>query len=109
MKYVIDIDGTICTNTNGDYKNAKPYLNRIEMINHLFEDGHDIIMFTARGMGSGNDNVELAKQKYYDFTENQLIEWGVKYSKLILGKPSGDIYIDDKGKHSNDFFREFYS
>ena len=109
MKYVIDIDGTICTNTNGDYKNAKPYLNRIEMINHLFEDGHDIIMFTARGMGSSNDNLELATKKYYKFTENQLKEWGVKYTKLLLGKPSGDIYIDDKGKYSNDFFREFYS
>lgn len=109
MKYVIDIDGTICTNTNGDYKNAKPYLNRIEIINLLFEDGHDIIMFTARGMGSSEDNSELAIKKYYKFTENQLKEWGVKYTKLLLGKPSGDIYIDDKGKYSNDFFREFYS
>ena len=25
MNYVFDIDGTICTNTNGDYENAKPY------------------------------------------------------------------------------------
>ena len=27
MKYIVDIDGTICTVTNGDYANAEPYKN----------------------------------------------------------------------------------
>ena len=31
--YVIDIDGTICTNTYGEYKKAKPFYDRIAFIN----------------------------------------------------------------------------
>ena len=30
--YCIDIDGTICSNTDGEYENAKPYIKRIEEI-----------------------------------------------------------------------------
>ena len=35
MIYVFDIDGTICSNTWGDYENAKPFLDRIKK-NNLF-------------------------------------------------------------------------
>jgi hypothetical protein len=33
MKYVFDIDGTICSDTKGDYQTATPILERIEIIN----------------------------------------------------------------------------
>ena len=32
----------------------------------------------------------------------QLKKWGVKYHELIMGKPYGDFFIDDKAH--NDFF-----
>ena len=38
-------------------------------------------------------------------TRMQLIEWGVKFDALFLGKPAGDIYIDDKGIKDEDFFK----
>ena len=47
-KYCFDIDGTICSQEK-DYNNAKPYVDRIEIINGLFEDGNEITLFTARG------------------------------------------------------------
>lgn len=90
--YVFDIDGTICTNTYGDYKNAEPYLNNINKINSLHSKGNYIKYFTARGSSTGID--------WYDFTKMQLESWGAKYHELILGKPEGDIYIDDKGKNA---------
>ncbi len=37
MKYIVDIDGTICTTTNGDYANAEPYLSRIQHFNMLYD------------------------------------------------------------------------
>ena len=49
--YVDDIDSTICTQTFGDYSKAKPYQDRINKINDLYDKGHKIIYFTARGMG----------------------------------------------------------
>ena len=30
MTYVFDIDGTICTKTDGDYENAIPIVERVE-------------------------------------------------------------------------------
>ena len=105
MKYVFDIDGTICSKTDGNYEEAQPFLTRIERINNLYERGNKIIFLTARGMGRTNDNVQEAYDLFYNLTENQLNAWGVKYHKLFLGKPSGDIYVDDKGISDEQFFR----
>ena len=63
MKKIIyvDVDGCICT-TNYDtkdfrdiessYINVEPYLDRIERINGLFDEGHHIVYWTARGCKS---------------------------------------------------------
>jgi len=104
MTYVFDIDGTICSLTDGDYKKAIPLKDRIEKVNNLYEEGHTIIYYTARGMGRYNNDGTLAWPEFYLFTANQLKEWNVKYNRLILGKPSADIYIDDKGMNDEDFF-----
>ena len=106
MKYVFDIDGTICSNSDGDYDYAEPLQGRIDVVNKLYDEGHTIIFQTARGMGRTNDNQLSAYALFYDLTLQQLENWGVKYHTLFLGKPSGDIYIDDKGIHDIDFFEE---
>jgi|TARA_B100000282_G_C31738739_1_gene495074 rfaE bifunctional protein nucleotidyltransferase chain/domain len=104
--YVVDIDGTICTNTNGDYENAKPLYDRINKINQLYSLGNTIIFQTARGMGRHNNKADLARYDFYNFTKKQLDSWGVKYHQLFLGKPAGDKYIDDKGITDVEFFRD---
>ena len=104
MKYVFDIDGTICTNASPDYGKAEPYKERIFKINELYDEGHTIIFHTARGMGRHNNNSPLAVLDFYKLTEGQLEEWNVKYHHLFLGKPSGDIYVDDKGIKDEEFF-----
>jgi hypothetical protein len=99
MIYCFDLDGTLCTNTNGDYKNAEPFLNRIKKVNKLHESGNKIIIDTARGVTTGID--------WYDLTENQLHSWGVNFDKLIVGKKvHADVFIDDKGINDNFFFNE---
>ena len=35
----------------------------------------------------------------------ELKEWGCKYHELIMGKPHADLFIDDKGINSDEFFR----
>jgi mannose-6-phosphate isomerase-like protein (cupin superfamily) len=105
MKYVVDIDRTICHYPDKErYEDAIPMLDRIEKINKLYEQGHTIIYHTARGMGRTDDNVKQAIKIFYDFTERQLKSWGAKFHDLILGKPSGDYYIDDKAINDKDFF-----
>ena len=105
--YCIDIDSTICI--NGDcasckYEGSIPIKQNIEKINKLYDDGHYIKYFTARGMGTYNDDSNLADSRWRNLTELQLKIWGCKYHKLIMGKPSADYYIDDKAINSNDFF-----
>ena len=102
--YVFDIDGTICSLTKGDYGFAIPYTDRIQKINKLYDEGNKIIYQTARGMGRYGNAASIAHAAFYNITVKQLKSWGVKYSSLYMGKPSGDVYIDDKGVKDEDFF-----
>ncbi len=103
--FVVDIDNTICTQEkDGKYENAKPFEERIKKINKLFEEGHTIIYFTARGMGRFKNNTTMAEIVFFKMTEQQLKEWGCKYHELRLGKPAGSHYIDDKAINDKDFF-----
>tara|TARA_R100000005_G_C4990143_1_gene197652 strand:- start:1228 stop:1548 length:321 start_codon:yes stop_codon:yes gene_type:complete len=104
MTYVFDIDGTICTLTQGKYDEAEPILQRIEKVNSLYDQGHTILFQTARGMGRSGNSYAYADTAFHNFTKEQLDSWGVKYHGLFLGKPAGDIYIDDKGCKDEDFF-----
>jgi len=104
MTYVVDIDGTICTQSNPDYENAIPIQENIDKVNELYNDGHQIIYNTARGMGRTNNDQVAANTLLYEMTRKQLDKWGVKYHMLFLGKPAGDVYIDDKAIRADDFF-----
>lgn len=85
----VDIDGTICNTKGSDYENSTPIPKNIEKINKLFDKGHEIIYWTARGQRSRND--------YTLLTREQLSKWGCKYSNLIMNhKPDYDLLICDK-------------
>ena len=102
--YVFDIDGTICTSKNSNYKKSKPIIDRINKVNELYDSGNTIIFHTARGMGRHGNNATDAEAEFYELTIKQLTTWKVKYHYLFMGKPSGDFYIDDKGVSDEDFF-----
>ena len=96
MIFCFDIDNTICKTKGKNYRNAKPNKDVINLINKLFDNGHTIKILTARFMGRNNDNVKLAYKKGYKSTLRQLKNWDLKFHKLLMGKPSFDILIDDK-------------
>jgi histidinol phosphatase-like enzyme len=88
MRIFIDIDETICRSPNKDYTNSVPIKENIDKANKLYEQGNYIVYWTARGSSSGIDWTQL--------THEQLKNWGVKFHELRLGKPSYDLFIDDK-------------
>lgn len=104
MKYCFDLDNTLCSTIGNDYKNSKPYKQRIKHVNSLFEQGNVIIIYTARGMGTFNSNISLVYQHLFELTKKQLVDWGIKYHNLILGKPSYDIFVCDKAYNSDYWF-----
>ena len=101
--FCFDIDNTICSTKGNKYKKSRPKQKIIKLINKLYNNGHIIKIYTARYMGRTNDNIVLSKKKANNFTQKQLEKWGLKYHKIFFGKPSSDIYIDDKnyGYHIN--------
>ena len=103
MTYVFDIDGTICSTVDSNYLESRPFASRIKVVNDLYDKGNTIIFQTARGMGRCGNDQQQAIREFKKFTEDQLEEWGVKYHSLYLGKPSGDLYVDDKGINDKQF------
>lgn len=96
MIYMVDIDGTICRSVRANYATAQPLMDRIEKINDLFDQGHEVHYWTARGGRTGKD--------WSDLTKKQLDDWGCKYTSLKMGKPSYDVWIDDLAINANTFF-----
>ena len=91
-----DLDNILCKTKNNEYAKSLPIKKNIQIVNNLFNKGYYIKIFTARYMGRNKDNVIKAKRQGYKFTQSQLKRWKIKYHKLIFGKPSFDLYIDDK-------------
>ena len=90
------MDGTICTKTEKtSYHDAEPIDLVINKVNRLYDEGHCIKIFTARGQASGVD--------YKDLTSAQLEKWKVKHHQLIFNKPAADFYIDDKALNPGEF------
>lgn len=100
MKYVIDIDNTICKE-EGPVIDRQPYLKRIAFINSLYDQGNQIVYHTARGLKSGR-----GEAYYRPITEAQLEKWGAKYHELNFKNHDADYYIDDKMLSLKDFFGE---
>jgi hypothetical protein len=79
------MDGTICTEEKTFSRSlAKPLKNAIGAINKLYDEGHTIIIYTSRTWME------------YEMTTSWLKQHKIKYHQLYMGKPIGDIWIDDR-------------
>lgn len=90
----VDIDGTLTLETEGwgnrVYSQRTPRKKIIELVNELYKEGNTIVLWSSR----------------YPEDEQVTKEWlkkhNVKYTKLLLGKPQYDKFIDDKVINVND-------
>ena len=97
LVYIFDVDGTILLTTNSKYADCVPIPGRIEQVNALYAMGHRIIYWTARGATSGID--------WYEFTKQQLDDFGCRYHEFYTRKPHYHVWIDDKAVNAQDFFK----
>lgn len=85
MQIIIDIDGTICSEERQFSRSlATPNEDAIESINTLYDQGHTIILYSARTWAE------------WEMTSHWLRQHQIKYHQLFLGKPVGDVWIDDR-------------
>lgn len=85
-RIVVDIDGVLCEETGrpDDYADRAPLQRGIAMVRKLKADGHEVVLHTARW------------EEDREVTEAWMREHEVEYDALVLGKPRGDLYIDDR-------------
>ena len=85
MQIIIDMDGTICTEEKTYSRSlAKIKPGAKEYINQQYNDGNTIIIYSARSW------------QEFEMTTEWLKVNDVLYHQLILGKPIGDVWIDDR-------------
>ena len=100
MIYYVDIDGTIChskrdTNGKWDYTLSEPRYDQIHKINKLYNEGHEIVYWTARGSATGVD--------WSRHTKKQIDNWGCCYTRIEKQKkPVYDFFLCDKSKRIED-------
>jgi hypothetical protein len=80
---------------------ATPYIDSIKTINILYNMGHEIIIYTARGTINNKYEEDL------ELTKKQLESWGVMYSR-IERKIFFDILLDDKALQSTDTLKKMF-
>lgn len=97
MRFCFDLDNTIVTYpvVPGDYATVRPIHSVIDYINFLYNNGHTIIVYTARRMKTHSGNAVMAEKEIGDLTRKTLLDFGVKYHELHFGKPYADFYVDD--------------
>lgn len=95
---IYDLDETLCTKKKPDetYADVKPIKPVIDQLNKFYEQGHTIIIQTARNMLTQNNDVGKVIQNVGEVTLKWLRENGVKYHSIQFGKAYGFYYIDDK-------------
>lgn len=105
MRIVFDVDDTIATGGH-PYSECKPIEFVVDFVRKLKKAGHTIIFCTARYMALYDGDQEKATKH----GKQELIFWlrkhNIPFDEIHLGKPSGDVYVDDKGWRVNSDTRE---
>lgn len=98
LRICFDLDNTLVTNpaVPNDYSTVKPIPKMIQLLQYLKQNGHEIIIHTARRMKTHKSNVGKVIKDIALVTIQTLEKFNIEYDELIFGKPIADIYIDDK-------------
>ena len=103
--FIFDLDKTICEErkSNQSYMDVKPIWEIIDLINTLHDEGHEIIIETARNMVTQNNNESKVIKNIGKITLEWLDKYNVKYDGLKFAKTYGSAYCDDKSIRPNEF------
>lgn len=93
------MDGTICKNKNKDqdYYDVEPTENCVKILQNLKSKGYYIVIHTARGMRTFNNNHGKVIAEHSKKLTEWLKKWEIPFDELLFGKPHVDYFIDDKG------------
>ena len=107
MRIVIDLDGTICTlkQNNQTYADVLVKPGAVEFINKLKQEGHYIIIQTARNMATCESNMGKVIKNVGKVTLDWLEKNEIAYDEIYFGKPNANLYIDDRAFRFEDWHK----
>lgn len=99
LRLAFDIDNTLVEGgtKEHDYLDAKPIAEMIDLVNMLYDEGHEIFLFTSRATFYG-------QLKQEDWLRNKM---GIKFHYAYFGKPYFDLFVDDRAIDWYDGFTKF--
>ena len=110
-RLIFDLDNTLCTTVDKDYRNATPNLDVIKHLRFYKNKGFEIVISTSRNMKTNSGSVE----KINAHTLPVIIDWlrkhNVPYDEIYTAKPwcgEDGFYIDDKAIRPDEFVELSY-
>jgi len=96
-RFCFDLDNTLVSfpQITNDYTTCKPIYKNINFLKKLKNNGHYIIIYTARKMKTFDGNIGKLTQHIGKITFDTLEKYNIPYDEIIFGKPYADFYIDD--------------
>lgn len=107
----MDLDDTICSTTNGDYKNSTPDRDVIEKMNEYRSMGFTIAISTSRNMRTYNGDIGKINANTLPIIIEWLNKHVVPYDEIIVAKPWCGVdgfYVDDKAIRPSEFKQKSY-
>lgn len=77
------------------YQQVKPITKNIEFLQKLKNEGHYIIIYTARRMVTHNSNIGKINAEQGKIIFDTLEKFNIPYDEIYFGKPYAHYYIDD--------------
>jgi capsule biosynthesis phosphatase len=107
-RFCFDLDGTLVTfpEQPGDYGTVKPIMKNIKLARSLHEQGHTIIIQTARKMLTSHYNAGEATARAAAGVFSTLAQYDIPFDEIYFGKPHAHFYIDDLSVKPHDLERE---
>lgn len=98
MRVCFDLDNTLVSSPKipSDYSSVEPIHEIIEIARNLKQEGHTIIVYTARRMLTHKGNIGAVIKDIGKLTYETLEKYNIPFDELVFGKPIADIYIDDR-------------
>lgn len=110
-RLIMDLDDTVCSTVNGDYRNSIPDRDVIQKMNEYRAMGFTIAISTSRNMRTYNGDIGKINAN----TLPVIIEWlrkhEVPYDEIIVAKPWCGVegfYVDDKAIRPSEFKQKTY-
>lgn len=100
---VCDVDHTILFTKNRDYDNSIPNHAVCNKLREAKDSGWRIVLYTARGMGRSGGNISLVAEEVKSEIIRFCEKFSVPFDELVVGKPWGRYYVDDKALRPDEF------